>query len=119
MAVYKVIQDIEAEDKIVGFLSLKSFIYALIACAMAYINVRFLMAGSLGPLRFVFILIFMIPMLVFGILAAPLGRDQPTEVWILSHIKFFLNPRMRIWDQSGAQELVTITVPRKIVRDYT
>jgi hypothetical protein len=119
MAVYKVIQDIEAEDKIVGFLSLKSFIYALIACALAYINVRFLMAGSLGPLRFVFILIFMIPMLVFGILAAPLGRDQPTEVWILSHIKFFLNPRMRIWDQSGAQELVTITVPRKIVRDYT
>jgi hypothetical protein len=31
MATYKVIQDIEAEDKLVGPLSLKQFIFALIA----------------------------------------------------------------------------------------
>jgi hypothetical protein len=119
MAVYKVIQDIEAEDKLVGFLTLKTFIYALIAAALAYINVRLLIASEIGPLRFIFILILAMPMLIFGILAAPLGRDQPTEVWILSHIKFYLNPRKRVWDQSGAQELVTITVPKKFERDYT
>jgi hypothetical protein len=119
MAVYKVIQDIEAEDKLVGFLTLKTFIYAIIAASLAYINVRLLIAGELGPVRFIFVLILAMPMLVFGILAAPLGRDQPTEVWILSHIKFYLNSRKRIWDQSGAQELVTITVPKKIIHDYT
>jgi hypothetical protein len=119
MAVYKVIQDIEAEDKLVGFLTLKTFIYALIAAALAYINVRLLIASEIGPLRFIFVLIFAMPMFVFGILAAPLGRDQPTEVWILSHIKFYLNPRKRVWDQSGAQNLVTVTVPKKFVRDYT
>lgn len=119
MAVYKVIQDIEAEDKIVGFLTLKTFIYALIAAALAYINVRLLMASVVGPLRFVFILILLFPMFLFGLLAAPLGRDQPTEVWILSHVKFFLNPRKRIWDQSGLQELVTVTAPKKIEKDYT
>jgi hypothetical protein len=119
MAVYKVIQDVEAEDKIVGFLTLKTFVYALIAAALAYINIRFLMAGALGPLRFVFILILSVPMLIFGILAAPLGRDQPTEVWILSHVQFFLNSRRRVWDQGGAQELVTITAPKKIEKDYT
>jgi hypothetical protein len=119
MAVYKVIQDVESEDKIVGFLTLKTFIYALIAATIAYINVRLLLASEVGPLRFVFILILLLPMFMFGILAAPLGRDQPTEVWILSHIKFYLNPRRRIWDQSGAQELVTITAPKKIEHDYT
>jgi hypothetical protein len=119
MAVYKVIQDIEAEDKLVGFLTLKTFIYALIAATLAYINVRLLIASEIGPLRFIFVLILAMPMFVFGILAAPLGRDQPTEVWILSHIKFYLNPRKRVWDQSGAQDLVTVTVPKKFVRDYT
>jgi hypothetical protein len=119
MAVYKVIQDVEAEDKIVGFLTLKTFIYALIAATLGYINVRFLIAGELGPLRFVFVLILSFPMLIFGLLAAPLGRDQPTEVWILSHVKFYLNSRKRLWDQSGAQDLVTITAPKKFEKDYT
>jgi len=113
MAVYKVIQDVEAEDKIVGFLTLKSFIYAIIAVALAYINFRLAIASTIGPLRFVFVLVFFFPMLIFGVLAAPLGRDQPTEVWILSHVRFFLKSRKRIWDQSGVQELVTITAPKK------
>jgi hypothetical protein len=119
MAIYKVIQDVEAEDKIVGFLTLKTFVYALIAAALAYINVRLLIAGELGPLRFVFVLILSMPMLMFGVLSAPLGRDQPTEVWVLSHIKFYLNTRRRTWDQSGAQELVTVTAPKILRRDYT
>ncbi len=41
MAVYKVIQDVEAEDKLVGFLTLKTFIYAIIAGTIAYINSEF------------------------------------------------------------------------------
>lgn len=119
MAVYKVIQDIEAEDKLVGFLTLKTFIYAIIACLLAYINLRLIMASVIGPLRLVFVLILLFPMFVFGILAAPLGRDQPTEVWILSHIRFFITPRKRTWDQSGAQELVTITAPKKVEQNLT
>jgi hypothetical protein len=119
MAVYKVIQDIESEDKIVGFLTLKMFIYALISGALVYINIRFLMAGILGPVRFVFVFILFWPMLLFGTLAAPLGREQSTEVWILSRIRFYLKPRLRVWNQSGLLELVTITVPKKIERQLT
>jgi hypothetical protein len=111
MAVYKVIQDIEAEDKLLGPLTLKGFIYAMIAGTCAYINFRLLMVGT--PLKWVFILMFAMPMILFGVLASPLGREQPTEVWLLSRIRFFLKPRSRVWGQSGIQELVKITAPKK------
>jgi hypothetical protein len=52
-------------------------------------------------------------MILFGVLASPLGREQPTEVWLLSRIRFFLKPRQRIWDQEGMSEYVTITAPKK------
>jgi hypothetical protein len=111
MAVYKVIQDVEAEDKLLGPLSFKAFIYALIAGGCAFINFRLLFVGS--PVKFLFIAVFLVPMVLFGVLASPLGREQPTEVWLLSRIRFFLKPRKRIWDQSGLMDLVTVTVPKK------
>jgi hypothetical protein len=119
MAVYKVIQDIEAEDKIVGFLTLKTFVYALICGTLLYINIRMLLASILGPLRYVFVFILFWPMALFGTLAAPIGREQSTEVWILSRVRFYLKPRLRIWNQSGLLELVTITAPKRIERQLT
>lgn len=118
MAVYKVIQDIEAEDKLLGPLSLKQFIYAAIAGLSIFIAVRLMISTELGALRWLLMFIFILPALVFGILAAPLGRDQPTEVWILAHIRFFLKPRKRVWDQSGVSELVTITAPKKVETQF-
>jgi hypothetical protein len=111
MAVYKVIQDIEAEDKLLGPLTLKGFIYAIIAGACAFINFRLLAIST--PLKWLFIFMFAMPMILFGVLASPLGREQPTEVWLLSRIRFFLKQRSRLWDQSGMQDLVKITVPKK------
>lgn len=119
MAVYKVIQDIEAEDKLLGPLTLKGFIYAAIAAVLGFINFRLLLASSLGPIRWPFVLIFSLPMILFGVLAAPLGREQPTEVWLLSRVRFFLKNRTRVWNQSGMNHLVTITVPKKIERILT
>lgn len=111
MAVYKVIQDIESEDKLLGPLTLKGFVYAAIAGICAFIEFKLIFIGS--PIKYVFILIFAFPMALFGVLASPLGREQPTEVWLLSRIRFFLKPRSRIWDQEGISELVTITAPKK------
>jgi hypothetical protein len=113
MAVYKVIQDIEAEDKLLGPLSLKGFIYVAIAGVSAFIIIRLGIAGISAPLKIVFVSMFAIPMVLFGVLASPLGREQPTEVWLLSRIRFFLKPRERIWDQEGISELVTVTAPKK------
>src|SRR5690606_14612536 len=102
MATYKVIQDIESEDKLLGPLTLRQFIYAIIVLVMGFIAFRLALVNPLLALPFV------PPILFFGLLAAPFGHDQSSEVWLLAKIRFMLKPRRRIWDQSGMQELVTI-----------
>src|SRR3989344_3030760 len=118
MAQYKVIQDIEAEDKLLGPLTLKGFIYAIIAVFCAFINFRLITSG-IGPFKYLLILMFLLPMILFGVLASPLGRHQPTEVWLLARIRFLLKPRKRLWSQTGLLHLVTITAPKKIDKQRT
>lgn len=114
MATYKVIQDIEAEDKLLGPLSLKQFIFASITLICLYLAF-FLATKGLA----VMIILFLPPALFFGILAVPWSKTQSTEVWLLAKIRFFFKPRKRIWDQSGVKELVTITVPKQLERHLT
>ena len=114
MATYKVLQDIEAEDKFLGPLTLKQFILAGVTFVSAYMSFFFLSK------KLWFLVIPLLPvMLVSGFLAFPWGRDQPTEVWLLAKLRFMLKPRRRIWDQSGMQELVTITAPKNIEQQFT
>ena len=114
MATYKVIQDIEAEDKILGPLTLRQFIYGLIAGFLLYICFLCVIKGA--PYLLV---IFLPPALFTAFFAAPFGRDQPTEVWALAKIRFYFKPRRRVWNQSGVKELVTITVPKKVEQFLT
>lgn len=113
MAQYKVLQDIEAEDKLLGPLSLRQFLYAVVGIVLGFVMVQLF---SIQPLLAI---PFLPPTVLFFVLAAPFGRDQPSEVWLLAKIRFFLKPRQRVWDQAGLQELVTITVPKKIERQLT
>lgn len=115
MATYKVIQDIEAEDKLLGPLTLKQFIFAVIAVAFA--GMAFITVTKVGnPLVAIPFLPFIV---IFGFLAAPIGRDQPTEVWLAARLRFLFVPRKRIWDQNGLKELVAITVPKKDIHIYS
>ena len=114
MAQYKVLQDIEAEDKLLGPLSLRQFIYAAITIALGFVTFRLF----ISPVWFVGIVL-LPPTIFFALLAAPLGGQQSSEIWLLAKIRFFLKPRKRIWDQSGVLELVTITVPKAIERHLT
>lgn len=114
MSTYKLIQDIEAEDKILGPLTLRQFIFALIAIFFFYICFVLLTKGGAF-----FLIIFLPPALFFGFFALPLGRDQPTEIWALAKLRYYFKPRKRVWNQSGVKELVTVTVPKKIERAVT
>lgn len=114
MATYKVIQDIEAEDKLVGPLTLRQFIYAAIACIAGYLS---FIAISKG---FPYILIILGPVFITaGFFAFPWKGEQPTEIWALAKIRFLIKPRRRIWDQSGVKEVVTITAPKQVQTEYT
>jgi hypothetical protein len=113
VATYKVIQDIEAEDKLLGPFTLRQFVYAVIVIVIGFINFK------LAAVNIFFTLPLLPPMLFFALLAAPFGHDQSSEVWLLAKIRFMLKPRKRLWDQDGAQEMVTITAPKKIERQLT
>jgi hypothetical protein len=114
MATYKVIQDIEAEDKLVGPLTLRQFIYAGIAALSGYLG--FL---SISKHAAFMLAIFLPIMGMTGFFAFPWGKDQPTEIWALAKLRFYVKPRKRIWDQSGTKELVTVNAPKVIERQFT
>ncbi|HVA11460.1 MAG TPA: PrgI family protein [Candidatus Dormibacteraeota bacterium] len=114
MAQYKLIQDIEAEDKILGPLTLRQFLFGLAAAFMFYLS----FIVTVKHVAFLLV-VFLPPALFFAFFAFPFGRDQPTEIWFLAKLRFWFKPRKRVWNQSGVKELVTITVPKKIERVLT
>lgn len=114
MATYKVIQDIEAEDHILGPLTLRQFIYALTAVFFFYLSFIVITKHATVMLLVVFP-----PGAFAAFFAFPFKRDQPTEVWALAKLRYMLKPRRRLWNQSGTKELVTINVPKKIERPLT
>lgn len=113
MATYKVIQDIEADDKLVGPFGIRQFIYLLIVAVTAYIGFRAAEIAWFLALPFLPFIIF------FGMLALPFGGAQPTEVWLLAKFRFFLKPKKHVWSQDGVRELVTITAPKVLEKHLT
>jgi hypothetical protein len=115
MAGYKVPQDVEAEDKFLGPLTFKQFLFAGAAAIIGYL-ILFVFVDKGIWLGVAILLPFFV---LFGVLAYPWSRDQPTELWLASRIRFLLVPRKRIWDQSGMKDLVEITVPKRELRTYS
>lgn len=108
MAEYKVPQDVEADDKLIGPFSFRQFIYLII--------VALSIAAAWGLYQ-LFSLLVIIPLpiiLFFGALALPLRKDQPMEVYLAAMISFYLKPHKRLWDPDGIESLIEITVPKVI-----
>jgi hypothetical protein len=111
---HKVPQDVEAEDKFFGPLTFKQFLFgggSLISGYVIFITVT----KGIWPVAIVFLPFF----IFFTALAFPWSKDQPTEIWLASRIRFFLVPHKRIWNQTGMKDLVTITVPKREVHVYS
>lgn len=105
MAVYKVPQDVEAEDKLLGPFSFKQFIFLVIAVGsggVAYALSRLSLPLAAIPLPFV---------IFFGTLALPLRKDQPMEVYLAALISFILKPKVRIWKPDGIESLIEVVAP--------
>ncbi len=114
MATYTVIQDIEAEDKFLGPLTLKQFIFGASGVFFGYLSVFAMTKGV--PI----LLVIIVPPALLGFfLAIPWSSEQPTELWVLAKLRFRLKPKTRVWNQSGLEELVTITAPKKVEKHRT
>lgn len=113
MAVYKVPQDVEAEDKLVGPLSFRQFIYAGIALGGTAVGFFLFQAFPLLAL-------IPVPVVVlFGVLALPLRKDQPMETYLLALLRFYLKPKLRMWNPDGTITYVEITAPKEVEQHLT
>lgn len=114
MAVYKVPQDVEADDKLIGPFSFRQFIYLIIVAisiAAAWLLTKIFIALAIIPL----------PLIVFfTALALPLRKDQPMEAYLSAVISFyFLKPRRRFWQPDGINSFITIIPPKDSERVLT
>ncbi len=114
MAVYKVPQDVEADDKLIGPFSFRQFIYLIIVALSG--------AGAWGLAQAAPVLaIIPLPVILFfGALALPLRKDQPMEAYLSAVVSFyFLKSRKRLWQPDGIDSFVTIIPPKDADRILT
>ena len=105
MAEHKVPQDVEADDKLIGPFSFRQFVYLMVALGCGF--VAFVFAQIAIPLA-----IIPAPVCIFFlVIALPLRKDQPTEIYVAALVKYFLKPKTRIWQADGEKPLVEISNP--------
>lgn len=108
MGQYKVPQNVEAEDKILGPLTLKQFMYTLIAigwaglCFMLFSNIPIVMFTVAAPVTLLF--------LMLGLYQ----RDgQNFEQLLVALVSYFSQSRQRIWLKEPIVQSFTVT-PQKV-----
>ena len=114
MAQYKVPQDVEAEDKLLGPFTFRQFIYLLIMFGLIALGFLFVRIG-IWPL----IIILVPPFVLLGILALPLKKDQPMETYLSAIVSFHLKPRKRIWDPGQPNSTIEISAPKQVEDNRT
>lgn len=106
MGTYKVPQNVEAEDKILGPLSLKQFIYALIGLGWGFL--------TFAILKSVIVLWVLIgvPPALFGLLLGLYQReDQSLETFVVAIVQYFVRPRFRVWEKEPIAEVFRLEPP--------
>lgn len=113
MGQYKVPQNVEAEDKIIGALTLKQFIYAVIGVMIGLVS--FL---TLRKAPVVMLIVGLPPTALFLLLGLYQRKDQPFEALFLSLVSFMAKPRKRLWIKEPIEEVFKIEAP-KVVKAVT
>ena len=113
MATYKVPQDVEAEDRLLGPFTFRQFVYLFIAA----------IAGALAAALFqIFPLLAILPLPViifFLILALPLKKDQPMETYLAAIVSFYMKPNKRFWRPGQGETTIQITAPKIVEKSRT
>jgi hypothetical protein len=113
MAQYKVPQDVEADDKLLGPFSFRQCVYLLIAGVLIAIAVALF---SVFPLLTVLPII---PAFFFLVLALPLKKDQPMETYLAAIVSYYLKPHKRLWTPGQKESTIQITAPKIVEESRT
>lgn len=96
---YKVPQNIDIEDKVVGPLTIRQFLIILVTAGIILILNLFL--SFLGPIFYM--IAFLIGALGIGLAFFKYG-DQNAEIFVISAFKTFTNPRKRVWQKEAPKQ---------------
>ena len=113
MAQYKVPQDVEADDKLIGPFSFRQFVYLLIAAGLIAVAV------ALFQVFPVLAILPVLPALFLAILALPLKKDQPMETYVAALLSYYLKPRTKIWRPGQRESVILITAPKIVEEQKT
>ena len=113
MAQYKVPQDVEADDKLLGPFTFRQFIYLLVVAALIAL------AWALGQIFPLFAILPIPPALFLLVLALPLRKDQPMETYIAALISFYTKPNKRLWNPGQRESTIEITAPKTVEKPLT
>ncbi|MBQ3310327.1 PrgI family protein [Candidatus Saccharibacteria bacterium] len=107
MAQYKVPQDVEAEDKLLGPFTFRQFVYLIIA----FVNIA--LAWAFFQLFPVLVIIPLPLIVLFAVLALPLRKDQPMETYLAAVVSFHLKANKRLWMPGQRDSAILITAPKQ------
>ncbi len=106
MSQYKVPQNVEAEDHILGYLTFKQLIYAVIGLMWG-----FLTFSLFRKVIILFLIVGVPPAALFLMLGLIQREGQPFEAYFLALISFLANSRRRIWQKDQTTEFFHISHP--------
>lgn len=106
MGQYKVPQDVEAEDTILGPYTLKQFIYAVIGVAYALLTFQIF-----KHVLVLFLIVGVPPSAMMLILGLYKREGQPFEAYFLALVNYWFKPRTRIWLKENVHEVFKIEQP--------
>ena len=110
---FKVPQNIDLEDKIVGPLTLVQFLYVLGGGLIDYILFQ-----SIAPKSMAVFLILAIPIaLIAAGMAFVKIQDQPLSHFIKAGIYYYTHPKARFWKKVGVTESVLVAPPKTVVKE--
>ncbi|MDH4358344.1 MAG: PrgI family protein [Candidatus Berkelbacteria bacterium] len=119
---YKVPQNIDLEDKIVGPFTMKQFIYVIVAGGIIYAWWSYLSNNYVDFMPA--FLIFAVPVGFLGFcLALVKVNERPFEFFLLNLLRFIFSPKRRVWQEGYKTEDVIVVdkteaaQPRETSRD--
>jgi hypothetical protein len=101
---FQVPQNIDLEDKIIGSLTLKQFIYLLVGGMLDYLFFRFLSFSA-------FILLALPTTIFFVAMALLRYQDQPFPKFLASLILFLIKPKRRTWGKAAPLPKLVVANP--------
>lgn len=107
---YKIPQNIDLEDRVVGPLTLVQFLYLLSGGIVIYI-----LFTVIAPVNTILFLAFSVPIGLFSFALAFLKiQDQPFPRFVLAFLAYLFKPKAQTWAKEGlTPELILASGPEK------